>query len=166
MKKLILFSLMVALLATCQSPVDESLTGDPILKNAKKVTVCHRDQGKQEMVTIDVSINALPAHLAHGDKLAFSPQGSYVVHSAMNGFIHDWVITTFDGVNFTGVGGFPAGSEDGYSIHETLTGTVIDGVLSMTMSFVETEKPWSITGVVDQCGGIVSLDGLYTISRK
>ena len=157
---------MVALLATCQSPVDESLTGDPILKNAKKVAVCHRDFGKQELVTIDVSINALPAHLAHGDKLAFSPQGSYVVHSAMNGFIHDWVIKTFDGVNFTGVGGFPSTASGEYYIHETLTGTVIDGVLSMTMVFVETEKPWDISGVVDQCGGIVSLDGLYTISRK
>ena len=36
---------------------------------AEKVTICHKPNGPDPQ-TLEVSVNALPAHLAHGDTLS------------------------------------------------------------------------------------------------
>ena len=41
----------------------------------KKVDICHRDNGKEPYHIIPISINALDAHLAHGDIYPVSPEG-------------------------------------------------------------------------------------------
>lgn len=43
----------------------EVVNGDPIDCPSKKVNICHRDQGKPEWKVIEISENALDAHLAH-----------------------------------------------------------------------------------------------------
>lgn len=156
MKKLILISIVVALFAACQSPEQEPMD-DLMLKKAVKVDLCHLDE-YGNYISISVSENALEAHLAHGDKYAFSPEGTYVFQYKGT-YNHDYVIDYFDGVNFKGYGGYPAGDETyNYPYNQVLEGTVVDGIISGTTTY-ENGNTWSFTGTVDECGGIISLDG-------
>lgn len=92
-------------------------------------------------------------------KRPYSPEGDYVFKYS-NTYSHDYTIDFFDGVNFTGYGGYPAGNVTyDFPYNQILSGTVTeDGVLS-GMTTYENGGQWSFTGTVDECGGIISLDG-------
>jgi hypothetical protein len=86
------------------------------------------------------------------------PEGTYVF-KYVSVYSHDYTIDFFDGVNFTGYGGYPAGAGTySFPYNQVLAGTVVDGVISGTTTY-KNGNQWSFTGTVDECGGIVSLDG-------
>ena len=84
MKKITyLFILSTILFTSCQGE-DESLNTD-LKSNSdnEKITICHSGAGSDNWHTIEISINALPAHIRHGDVIGdcnskFSPEvGDY-----------------------------------------------------------------------------------------
>jgi Putative metal-binding motif len=71
MKKLLLPFLTMLLFISCQKQVFDEKLPDEInstaaLGETPKIDVCHRT-GSVNWHTINININALPAHLAHGD---------------------------------------------------------------------------------------------------
>tara|TARA_R110001583_G_C5550677_1_gene400303 strand:- start:163 stop:690 length:528 start_codon:yes stop_codon:yes gene_type:complete len=127
-----------------------SVKGD---KAQAKVDICHWT-GKK-WVSISVAEASLDAHWAHGDKYAFSPVGSYsFLYSGL--YSHDYVIDFFDGVNFSGTGGYPSGGP--YTYTEVFSGTVVDGILTGSTDYNESSYSLDITGTVDECGGNMSFD--------
>lgn len=67
MKRLIrLFLVVAVLIGTFSMPLSAAAGGD-------KVTLCHKP-GTPDEVTIEVSVNALDAHLAHGDRVGTCTQ--------------------------------------------------------------------------------------------
>ena len=77
MKKII-YSLIIisSFIISCtqDNDTDELIMKSELSKNNsdKKMTICHKNAG-----TINISINALQAHLDHGDKITYSTEGSY-----------------------------------------------------------------------------------------
>jgi hypothetical protein len=73
MKKFIL-SITVAVFATLAWALPASASGGHQENGFQipKVTICHKEEGKRKQ-TLQVSILALPAHLAHGDTLGACP---------------------------------------------------------------------------------------------
>lgn len=69
MKRLIrLFLIVAVLVGALAMPLSAAAGGD-------KVTLCHKP-GTPDEVTIEVSVNALDAHLAHGDRVGTCTQAS------------------------------------------------------------------------------------------
>lgn len=91
-------------------------------------------------------------------RLIYSPEGTYVFRF-MNIYNHDYIIDSFDGINFSGTGGYPAGGT--YSTWEKIEGTVIDGHLVGLITFLpgsaDGEYTWPFEGAVSECDGIISL---------
>jgi hypothetical protein len=165
MKKLILPFLLVLFLVGCETEstdVDNqnlTLELNDLKKSPKvKVDICHIT-GNGSYQVINISENAVPAHLNHGDKVTYSPEGVYVVsYTSGNVYMHDWNIDFFDGANFTGTGGYPAGADTYvFPYNQVLVGTVVDGVITGTTTY-ENGDVWSFTGQVDQSSGIISLE--------
>ncbi len=75
MIKLLSLLLSVLLFTACQKQitnekepkVPQQINGVAAKGPASKIDVCHHDVGNNTWHTINISINALPAHLAHGD---------------------------------------------------------------------------------------------------
>lgn len=88
-------------------------------------------------------------------KYPYSPEGTYSFLYLGN-YSHDYVINNFDGVNFSGTGGYPAGGP--YSITEVISGTVVNGVLTGLIEYDQNDYSLVITGTVDECDGITSFD--------
>lgn len=76
MKKLFLFTLMLAIFAACQSPDDEIVEEELQLKSGHKVEVCHYDAENDTWVAISVAEVAWQkAHMDHGDVLIIDADG-------------------------------------------------------------------------------------------
>ena len=71
MKKIILVVLTFVFLISCDRSEELILAPDDLKSNVEKtkgkIDICHYDQDSGEYISINVSINALRAHLAHGD---------------------------------------------------------------------------------------------------
>lgn len=93
-------------------------------------------------------------------KLIYSPEGTYVFRF-YGTWDHDYIIDSFDGTNFSGTGGYPAGDPAQYRTWEKIEGTVIDGNLVGLITFLpgsyDGEYSFEITGTVSECDGIVSV---------
>lgn len=128
-----------------------------------KVTICHYDADLDEYFPISISTSASDKHMMkHGDKFLFSPEGTYTFKYAGT-YSHDYIIDSFDGFNFTGYGGYPAGNATYvYPYNQILSGTVIDGELLGKTTY-ENGSSWIFKGVVDECGGIISLEGNWEL---
>ena len=72
MRKLLLPLLTILLFTSCQKQIakeqisPEKITGDAVQGKSAMIDVCHKN-GNGSWNTINISANALPAHLAHGD---------------------------------------------------------------------------------------------------
>jgi hypothetical protein len=70
---LIAVSIAILLLFGAFRPANAAATGE--YEYSKKITICHHTgSNKNPTVTITVSENAVPAHLAHGDTLGPCPE--------------------------------------------------------------------------------------------
>lgn len=91
-------------------------------------------------------------------KLIYSPEGTYVF-IFQGTWDHDYIIDSFDGTNFSGTGGYPAGGP--YRTWEKIEGTVVDGNLVGLITFLpgsfDGVGTFPITGTVAECDGIVTL---------
>lgn len=111
MKKLfyylsVIISLTIVFIACETTETFDPQSKDAMYKaSADKVKICHLT-GNGNWITINISQNALPVHLAHGDELYFPYPGTYTWNFHWGGGIHPhtMIITeVFDGT-FSGHG--------------------------------------------------------------
>ena len=166
MKKLFLPFLLAIFIIGCEkdsTSFDEQnlTTSIDNLKKPKKekVDVCHL-RGNGSYHVINISPNAVPAHLAHGDKLTFSPEGTYYfyyVNGATLGGLSYFDINPYEGNPFSGTGmnlhlNHSISLVGNMITHNTFSGTYHDNVTGTNLAF---------NGTVDQCGGITSITGAF-----
>lgn len=89
MKQFILFLIGISLLTSCDKDLPQSKSSNLNLEGrANKVTICHK-LGNGNFISLTVSINALPAHLNHGDYIADADGDGYSVIGACTGTAND-----------------------------------------------------------------------------
>jgi uncharacterized protein (TIGR02145 family) len=91
MKKFLLFAFLFVF-SSCQDEENiPTLSNDQTvqqLDKRDKVVVCHKT-GKGTVIALEISINALPAHLAHGDYLPDADGDGYTAVGACTGSMND-----------------------------------------------------------------------------
>lgn len=91
MKKFLLFAFLFVF-SSCQDEENiPTLSNDQTaqqLDKGDKVVVCHKT-GKGTVIALEISINALPAHLAHGDYLPDADGDGYTAVGACTGSMND-----------------------------------------------------------------------------
>jgi len=131
---------------------------------APKVTICHYDADLDKYHSITISTNAEEAHMAHGDKFSFSPQGEYVFEKVKeNGKVayYDVVIEPLDeNGDFTGSGYRAEPNDKTYSVtilgnvNETGNMTLNIAQSKLTPEYIEFHNCWILKGTVSNCSGI------------
>ena len=75
---LAVLSLFIFSCAQEELTVDQTTNDTPVeLRKAQKVDVCHYDEEENKWVLINVSINSVPAHRAHGDAVDMDGDGYF-----------------------------------------------------------------------------------------
>lgn len=160
MKKLILlFTLMAGfaiLFVSCETQDDaEVLTEDALYKAKKakqKVNVCHLDDEGNYKI-INISQNALPAHLAHGDMVAFPNVTSFTWEYTIGSTIHPHTMYITEMANGT----FSGHGE--YNLNPTkLTWDLVEGTYddegNVTFTVIFTGEIYN--GEIFECTGTFS----------
>jgi uncharacterized protein (TIGR02145 family) len=93
MKKYLILILFFVLISSCQDEeniltVSDNQIQAQLDKKLQKVVVCHKT-GNGSYIPLEISINALPAHLAHGDFVADADKDGYTAVGACTGNAND-----------------------------------------------------------------------------
>lgn len=141
----------------------------------EKVDICHYDADMGVYISINISANAVEAHMAHGDKYLYSPEGSYVIRKTIDRgepygkIIGDYYVdmgASDESGDFIGTGirtDLPHGQTAAFV---NFTGHVNDdGTFTVLMeqwidNEAKTGSPqnyWDLEGYIDGCSGIAEI---------